>query len=358
MIPLCKWDDAGDTFPVALVYPQAGSAGMFGVSCAAAGEVAARMINARGGVLGRELKLVTVDASVGALRVANQVGRLVRSDSVGAVVGWQTSDVRRALAARIEQRVPYIYTALYEGGERTDGVFLTGETPGVQLRPAMRWMRENLDVQRWAIIGNRYVWPLDSAMKCRGYARELGVEIEQQHFCHVGTTDFSDIIEALKRSTCDGALVLLLGEDAVHFNRAFARSGLQDTMVRLSPLMDENMLLGSGPEATQELFATAGYFESLETESAIAFKREYAEIHGPRACLPTTMGESCVEGLLLLEALLNRAGSPEVADILADERPLHFDSPRGTRRLANGHTRQPVYLAKARDCDYSIIDTL
>jgi hypothetical protein len=36
------------------------------------------------------------------------------------------------LAPRIAHRVPYVYTALYEGGERTEGVFLTSETPALE----------------------------------------------------------------------------------------------------------------------------------------------------------------------------------------------------------------------------------
>ena len=357
MVPVAKRSLA-ETFPVALVYPQAGPAGMFGTSCAASAAVAARMINRRGGLMGREIELIDVDASVGALPVANHVGGLVRAGAVEAVVGWHTSDVRRALATRIERRVPYIYTALYEGGEHTDGVFLTGETPGVQLRPAMEWMRDNIGIRRWTIVGNRYVWPLDSAMKCRGYARDLGVQIVQQHFRYVGTTDFGDVIRALESGYCDGVIVLLLGEDAVHFNRAFAEAGLQNAMVRMSPLMDENMLLGSGPDATRGLFATAGYFESLNTEGARSFMRDYVDAHGPRACLPTTMGESCVEGLLLLEALVTSARSSDVAAMLANDAPLVFDGPRGTRRVEQAHAQQPIYLAEARNCDFVVIDTL
>jgi len=71
-------------------------------------------------------------------RVADEVGALVVADLIEAVVGWQISAVRQALAPRLALRVPYVYTALYEGGERTPGVFVVGETPSRQLLPAMR----------------------------------------------------------------------------------------------------------------------------------------------------------------------------------------------------------------------------
>jgi ABC-type branched-subunit amino acid transport system substrate-binding protein len=116
-------------------------------------------LNATGGVLGREVRLVVVDGGAPAERVAAEVEVLVSMRAVDAVVGWHTSAVRKALLPRIAGRVPYIYTAQYEGGERTPGVFLTGETDAAQLLPAMRLLTEATGVRRWCTVGNDYVWP-------------------------------------------------------------------------------------------------------------------------------------------------------------------------------------------------------
>ena len=40
--------------------------------------------------------------------------------------------MRNEVAPRIDGRLPYVYTPLYEGGEHRPGVFLTGETPTVR----------------------------------------------------------------------------------------------------------------------------------------------------------------------------------------------------------------------------------
>lgn len=47
----------------------------------------------------------------------------------------------QAIARVTSGRVPYVYGPLYEGGERTPGLFLPGETPSRQLLPAMDWMK-------------------------------------------------------------------------------------------------------------------------------------------------------------------------------------------------------------------------
>ena len=114
---------------VALVIPLQGPAGIFGPSCEACAELAAEEVNREGGVLGRELKFVVVDGGREPERVADEVDLLVTAGEVAAVTGWHISAVRQAIAPRVSGRVPYVYTPLYEGGERTPGVFLVGETP-------------------------------------------------------------------------------------------------------------------------------------------------------------------------------------------------------------------------------------
>ena len=144
---------------VALVVPLHGSAGIFGPSCEFCAQLAAEEINAGDGVLGRELRLSVIDGAAPPRVVADQVAALAAAGRVDAIVGWHISAVRQAVVPRVAGVIPYVYTALYEGGERTPGVFLTGETPSHQLLPAMRFLARESGVRRWCIVGNDYVWP-------------------------------------------------------------------------------------------------------------------------------------------------------------------------------------------------------
>nr|MDQ4041613.1 ABC transporter substrate-binding protein [Actinomycetota bacterium] len=109
---------AESTIDVALVIPLRGSAGIFGPTCELCAQLAAEDINGGSGVLAREVRLAVVDGSGPPEKVADEVGALVSAGLVDAVVGWHISAVRQALAPRIAGRVPYVYTALYEGGAR------------------------------------------------------------------------------------------------------------------------------------------------------------------------------------------------------------------------------------------------
>ncbi|GLZ48886.1 hypothetical protein Acsp06_50710 [Actinomycetospora sp. NBRC 106375] len=338
--------------------PWQGSAGVFGLSCRMASELAVSEINDGGGLLHRRVALHHVDGGADPASVADEVQRLVRAGHVDAVVGWHISAVRRRIAPRIAGHVPYVYTALYEGGERTPGVIVTGETPKNQLGPALGWMREALRVRRWAIVGNDYVWPRASAAAAHRWARRHHAEITTDLFVPLGTRDFSSVLRDLARSGADGVLMLLVGEDAVHFNRAFAAAGMDLFQTRLTTLMDENMLLASGTRATHSLYVAAGFFEDLTTAAALDFTGRWARRYGVNSPTPSSLGESCYEGLNLYTAMVRRAGTVAREDLLAVSEGLHYDGPRGEVYVERGHTVQDVYIAEARGVEFDVVARL
>jgi ABC-type branched-subunit amino acid transport system substrate-binding protein len=356
--PLWRRQADDPAVEIALLIPLHGSAGIYGPSCELCAELAAEEVNALGGVLGRPLRLRVVDASRPPRAVAAEIGALLDAGLVDAVVGWQISAVRRTVAPCIAGRVPYIYTALYEGGERGRGVFLVGETPSRQLLPAMRWLRAEHGVRRWCIVGNDYVWPRGTAAAAHRYVPICDGQICDEVFVPLGTTVFADVVARVAGQRADAVLMLLVGQDAVEFNRAFASAGLQDACRRLSTLIEENTLLASGAESTRGICAAAAYFESLVTPESLDFGARYARRFGPDAPTLNSPAESCYEGILLLEALARAARSLDVQALCGVADAVSYTGPRGEVRLHAQHLDQRVYLAEADALDLGVVAEL
>jgi ABC-type branched-subunit amino acid transport system substrate-binding protein len=346
------------TLSVALVVPMQGPAGMFGPTCELCAQLAVEEVNRAGGVLGRELRLVAVDGGAPPAQVAAEVEALVSLGAVHGVTGWHISSVRQAVAPRIAHRVPYVYTALYEGGERTDGVFLTSETPANQLYPALRLLARERQLRRWYVVGNDYVWPRHTARVAHRYAADCGARICGESYVPLGTHDFRAVLRRIECLEVDAVLMLLVGNDAVRFNRAFARAGLDQRCLRLSTLMDENMLLGSGVGATAGLYSTAGFFASLVTPENLGFQGQYARRFGVEAPPLGSLGESCYEGVLLLAALIERARTLDVRAIGSSAETVSYEGPRGLLRLRRRHVRQRIYLAEAQGLEFDVVAEL
>ena len=182
--------------------------------------------------------------------------------------------------------------------------------------------------------------------------------IVDEVFLPLGTAEFDATIERIERCNADGVLMLLVGEDAAHFNRAFARAGLDARCRRLSTLMEENILLASGFEATQGMFAAAAYFETLATPESLGFGWRYTQRFGPESPTLNSLGESCFEGILLLRALAEAAGGLDVEAMCRVADSVSYPGPRGELRMRDRHVDQRVYLAEVDGLRFDVIAQL
>ncbi|MCW2747954.1 MAG: regulatory protein [Nocardioidaceae bacterium] len=340
--------------PVAFVVPLQGPTGMYGPSCLACGELAVEQLNARDGIAGREIKLVVVDGGRDPEVVASEVGALVDSGAVEAVAGWHISAVRQAITRRIGGKAVYAYAAMHEGRDDTPGVFMLGERPVNQLLPAAHWMREQLGVGRWSIVGNDYVFPRVTGATTRLALEDTSSKIVNETYVPLGTTNFHSVLQDLRRDDVDGVIMLLMGQDAVHFNRQFARHGFSDQLTRLSPAIEENTLLGGGAGANRNLYAAAAYFDNMDTVESNELATAYYQRYGAWAPALNAVGESCYESILFLAWLGRRCGGIGMDAIAAMESGTFYDGPRGLVRLDGNLLDQNVYLAAADDLQFEV----
>ncbi len=343
-----------DRLRIALLAPLSGPAGLWGPSCQTSAMLAASEINARGGILGREVELIFADAGRDPATVARDTLDLVE-DGAEAVIGMHISAVRLALVRALKGRVPYVYTPVYEGGEQAPGVFLVGETPSLQLKPAIAWLVANRHAKRWYLVGNDYVWPRVSHHAARRYVAACGGEIMGEDFIPFDTVTYDSYLDRIAKARPDAVLVSMVGNDCVTFNRAFAEAGLARRTLRLSPASEENTLLGIGAENSDNLYFAAGYLASLKTEPNLAFLENYQNTFGPEAPVPNTIGESCYEGVRLYGELAARARALDVAKLSRASEGLSYVGARGHARMRKRHLRTDMYLAQADGLGFHLL---
>ncbi|WP_372070034.1 substrate-binding domain-containing protein (plasmid) [Tistrella mobilis] len=293
---------------IGLLIQLQGPAGIWGPSCETSARLAVHEINAAGGIGGHEIALEVLDAGLPPDQVAARVSKAVAERRIDAVVAMHPSDLRARIAASIAGRVPYIYTPQYEGGERHPGVYTIGETSRELLPPAMSWVAEHERVQRWFILGNDYVWPRRSAALVKALAARTGARLVGERYVpwlYSERSDFSEELAAIRASGADGVLVMLLGEDAIMFHRAFGEAGMAGRTARLCLAFDENLLYAVGEENTERLYSVSAYFANLDTRANNRFLDRYLTLFGARSPVPNMLGQSCYEGVHFLKSLVD-----------------------------------------------------
>jgi urea transport system substrate-binding protein len=332
-----------------------GSAGIWGPAVTNSALLAASEINRRGGILGREIELVFHDSGGNIDGVVRTAADIVASDDADIIMGSHISAVRVALREVVAGRIPYIYTPVYEGGERTPGVMAIGETPRNQSRPAIEWLANVKRASRWYLIGSDYVWPWLSHRAVKKYIADAGGRVVGEEFVPVGEHNHDAHIARIAAAKPDVVLISLIGTDSIMFNRAFAEHGLASRMLRLAGAMDETVLLGIGADNSENLFCASGYFVGLASAANDAFRSQYEACFGQSAPPLGSIGQSNYEGLRFLEAAASRAGSLAIRPLLSAAANIVYQGARGGISIRRGQAKMPIYLAEADGLDFRLI---
>lgn len=348
---------AGTPVKVAMMIPLSGPAALFGPSSRNCSELGVDEINRRGGLAGRSIDLVIADAGVPPAEASQAALKLWRSDRCEAFIGMHDSAVRSALVGLFKGQVPYIYTPTYEGGECAKGVYVIGETPQQQLEPVIPWLAKERSLKRWYLIGNDYNWPRGTNETAKRYIASSGGSVVGEEYLPFTVDNFDANLSKIRESRADAVLITLVGGASVGFSRAFASFGLADKAVRLGTLIDENTLAGIGAQNSRNLYSSAGYFGSIQTPAAKAFAEDYKKKFGDKGLPLNALGESCYEGLLLLEAMADKAKSLEVSKLEAVAQGISYDGPRGHTVLENRHCRKDIYVAQAEGAAFKVVKT-
>lgn len=340
---------------IAIIVSRRGPGGLWAFTCDACSVLAAAELNAAGGVHDCPVELTMADAGPTPSDAFATARRLVEMEGVQAVVGRHPSDVREAIAAGLGGRVPYVYTSMYEGGERDRNVLPTGATDDELLGYAVPLLMERRGARRFYIFGNDRMWPRSAALSAarvvaRGGGRVVGVDLVD-----VGAEDYQESFARIAGARADVVIVALLGDEHVRFNRAFAEAGLAARMLRLSLGSDETVLYGGGADAHENLYVATTYVAGGRAGQD-GFAERYRAGFGVDVPPATVFGRSCYEGVHLLAGLA-RAGRQGDAGAMR-ERFIRLTGPRANRGTLPPSLRHPsrrADLAEAQGLELRVV---
>jgi len=338
---------------VGLLIVQEGPPAIWAPSAQACAELAVHELNAQGGVLGRPVDLLVIDAGPTWRSAAEAAREAVGEGGVDAIVGMLPSYARSPVAYAIDGRAPFIYTPQYEGFEGDGRIVTTGETSAELLGPALRWLTDEKRAQKFFFCGSDYIWPRATCAVARALIQGMGGRTLGEMFLPIDPPDFDLVIETIRRLNPDVVAPYFLGADLVRFNRAFAEAGLHRTTLRYSSGIDETIIYGAQEDANENLFASSAYYGAARTRNNQAFLERYHTLHGESPPPASSFGQSSYEGVHCWAALAEASGGLTPAHLR--EKVGRTRLPRTARGGAVAGGRHPIYVAEARGYDFGII---
>src|SRR5258707_1386680 len=146
---------------VGVIADQTGPLSFMGLANANVARMVVNDINAKGGLLGREVALILEDGATTDSVAEAKAAKLVQHDKVDVIFGGIFSSTRQAIkrAAVVKGRTLYIYPEQYEGQESDPLIFCTGPVPAQQVDPLIPWLMQKTGARKFYLPSADYIWP-------------------------------------------------------------------------------------------------------------------------------------------------------------------------------------------------------
>ncbi len=191
-------------------------------------------INAKGGLLGKQLEPVVVDPASNWPLFAEKAKQLISQDKVVVTFGCWTSVSRKSVLPVYEELNSLLfYPVQYEGEELSKNVFYTGAAPNQQAIPAVEYLMSKAGggAKRWVLLGTDYVYPRTTNKILRAFLHSKGVKDEDidEKYTPFGHSDYQTIVADIKKFAAGGKTAVVStinGDSNVPFYKELGNAGL------------------------------------------------------------------------------------------------------------------------------------
>lgn len=315
--------------------------------------------NKSGGLLGKQLEAVVVDPRSDWPVFGEKTRELITQEDVDVIFGCWTSVSRKFVLPVIEELNGLMfYPVQYEGEESSKNVFYTGAAPNQQAIPAVDYLMEDLEVERWVLAGTDYVYPrttnkiLESYLKSKGVA-EKDIMINYTPFGH---SDWQGIVSSIKKFGSAGkktAVVSTINGDAnVPFYKELGNQGVSAEDIPVVAFsVGEEELSGFDTKPLVGHLAAWNYFQSAESDANDEFIAKWKTFIKDDKRVTNDPMEATYIGFKAWAKAVEKAKTTDVDAVRSAMYGIEVDNLTGGKAvvLANHHFTKPVLIGEIQE---------
>ena len=318
-------------------------------------ELAVDEINAKGGVDGRRIELITRDDNANpgdAVRVAEE---LVSREKIDVLTGTFLSNTGLAVADFAKQK-KFFFLA---GEPLTDKLTWQGGNaytyrlrPGTYMQAAMLVPEAvKLKAKRWAVVYPNYEYGQSAvaAFKTLLKAAQPDVEFVAEQAPPLGKVDAGSVAQALADAKPDAIFNVLFGADLSKFVREGNTRGLFKDRAVVSVLTGEPEYLDPLKDETPNGWIVTGYpWHGIQTPEHKAFFLAYQGKYKDYPRLGSVVGYSMIKSAA---AGIAKAKSTDSAKLVEAFKGLQVDTPFGriTYRAEDHQSTMGAFVGKTKN---------
>ena len=356
---------AADTIKVGVLHSLSGTLAISETTLKETMELLIEEQNKKGGILGKQLEAVVVDPASDWPLFAEKARELLTVEEVDVIFGCWTSVSRKSVLPVIEEVNGLLfYPVQYEGEESSKNVFYTGAAPNQQAIPAVDYLMNELEVERWVLAGTDYVYPRTTNKILEAYLIAKGVSPSDImiNYTPFGHSDWQSIVADVKKFGSTGkkaAVVSTINGDAnVPFYKELGNQGVsaEDIPVVAFSVGEEELSgLDTGPLVGH--LAAWNYFQSVESDENEAFIKKWKKFAGKKRVTNDPM-EAHFIGFNMWVNAATEAGTTDVDAVRTAMYAQEYPNLTGGTAvmLPNHHLAKPVLIGEIQaDGQFDII---
>ena len=296
-------------------------------------QMAVDEVNAKGGINGQKLVVLTKDDAGRPATAINAANDLITNEQVAMITGGYFSTVGLALADFAKQKkVFYLATE-----PLTDAiVWSQGNDYTFRLRPSTYMQADmlvdrvaNLPAKRWATVAPNFEFgqSIVAIFKDLLKKKRPDVEFVGEQWPPAGKIDAGAVVSALENMKPDAIFNANFGTDLIKFVREGNTRGLFKNRLILSPLTGEPEYIDPLKEESPVGWYVSGYpWYAIDIPAHRIFLDAYEARYHDYPRVGSVVGYTMVKSV---EAILKKAGSTDTQAMIAAAKGIQVDMPFG-----------------------------
>src|SRR5499427_1194515 len=311
-------------------------------------ELAADELNAKGGILGRPVKVVPLDDESGPAGAVKAFNTGIRQDKADAIITMETSAARNAGAPIAERaKVPFIYTSFYEGRACGESLFVNAWVPEQVVPPLIKFMTDDRNVKRWFAVGSDYAFGRGMIEAAKKTIKDAGGTILGEEYQPLQQSDWTAIISKIRAASPDGIIYSTSGGGPnIDFLKQLRAAGIN---IPIGSLSIDELTAEAGGNAAEGVYYTGDYYTGIDSPENKRFLDAMKKKFGADLKTPNALSQQEYDGVHAYAMAVEKAGTTEADAVIKALPTVVFNGPRGSVQMnKEHHAPLPIYLAQVQ----------
>jgi branched-chain amino acid transport system substrate-binding protein len=324
-------------------------------------ELAAKEINAAGGVMGRKLELLYEDEEANPSVATQKAEKLFQVNKVDFLTGTVNSGATLAVGQLAERNNRLIATTVsfsdaITGDKCSPNVFRVNAKAGMQSAALAAWLAREKPNANVFYLGPDYEMGRSTVAAFKSAAESKGAKSVGEVFAPLDNKDYSPFFGQIRAARPAVLYTSVAGNDTVRFLTQMSEYGVNRnlTVVGASGTVTSQNLPAIG-KAADGFVTGVGYTPLIDTPEN---KKFVAEFQALNKAAPDLYGADSYGVLFFYKAAVEKAKSTDTDKVRTAMRDLEWATPQGTKKMRAGDHQaiQDMYAVRVTDGKFTIID--